>query len=105
MVGFEPTPATATAPSYTETTFIPTAPLRSQKRGFMEQCYAEFLCITSRIGLLGFVVRRHTQVQEISGSCGHRRLEIYFILRLNKLQQIFRPRIIADASTYEKSIY
>ena len=25
----------------------------------MEQCYAEFLCITRRIGLLGFVVRRH----------------------------------------------
>ena len=44
----------------------------------MEQCYAEFLCITRRIGLLGFVVRRHTQVQGISGSCGYRRLEIHF---------------------------
>ena len=62
----------------------------------MEQCYAEFLCITRRIGLLGFVVRRHTQVEGISGSCGYRRLEIYFILRFNKLQQIFRPRIIAN---------
>ena len=71
----------------------------------MEQCYAEFLCITRRIGLLGFLVRRHTQVQGISGSCGYRRLEIYFILRFNSFQQIFRPRIIADASTSEKSIY
>ena len=44
----------------------------------MEQCYAEFLCITRRVGLLGFVVRRHTQVQGISGSCGYRRLEIHF---------------------------
>ena len=44
----------------------------------MEQCYAEFLCITRRIGLLGFVVRRHTQVQGISGTCGYRRLEIHF---------------------------
>ena len=48
----------------------------------MEQCYAEFLCITRRIGLLGFVVRRHTQVQGISGSCGHRRLEIYFYFEI-----------------------
>ena len=71
----------------------------------MEQCYAEFFCITRRIGLLGFVVRRHTQVQGISGSCGYRRLKIYFILRLNKPQQVFRPRIITDASTSEKSIY
>ena len=31
----------------------------------MEQCYAEFLCSTRRLGLLGFVVRRHTQVQGI----------------------------------------
>ena len=71
-----------TAPSNTETTFIPTAPLRSPKRSFMEQCYAEFLCITRRIGLLGFVVRRHTQVQGISGSCGYRRLEIYFYFEI-----------------------
>ena len=44
----------------------------------MEQYYAKFLCITRRIALLGFVVRRHTQVQGISGSCGYRRLEIHF---------------------------
>ena len=44
----------------------------------MEPCYAEFLCITRRIGILGFVVRRHTQVQGISGSCGYQRLEIHF---------------------------
>ena len=59
-------------PSYRQRHYAP------QKWSFMEQCYAEFLCITRRIGLLGFVVRRHTQVQGISGSCGYRRLEIHF---------------------------
>ena len=50
----------------------------------MEQCYAEFLCITRRIGLLGFVVRRHTQVQGISGSCGYQRLQKIFYFEIEQ---------------------
>ena len=33
MVGFEPTPTSAAAPSHTETTVIPSRPLRSLKKG------------------------------------------------------------------------
>ena len=42
-------------------------------------------------------------IQGIPGSNGYRSLEIiYYILKIYKLQQIFRPRIISDASTSEK---
>ena len=42
-------------------------------------------------------------IQGIPGSYGYRSLEIiYYILKIYKLQQIFRPRIISDASTSEK---
>ena len=41
-------------------------------------------------------------IQGIPGSYGYRSLEIiYYILKIYKLQQIFRPRIISDASTSE----
>ena len=56
-VGFEPTPTSTAAPSNTETTVIPTRPLRSLKKGvIMAKVYARFLCITRRIVLLCFVV-------------------------------------------------
>ena len=71
----------------------------------MEQCYAEFLCITRRIGLLGFVVRGTLRYKEYLDPVDTEDWKYIFILRFNKLQQIFQPRIIADASTSEKSIY
>ena len=46
-IGFEPTPTSTAAPSNTETTVIPTRPLR-----FMLD-----LCITRRIRLLGFYIQ------------------------------------------------
>ena len=51
MVGFEPTLNSTAAPSNTETTVIPSRPLRSLKK---ELSWPR--CITRRIGLLGFVV-------------------------------------------------
>ena len=41
-------------------------------------------------------------IQRIPGSYGYRSLEIILILKIYKLQQIFRPRIISDTSTSEK---
>ena len=41
-------------------------------------------------------------IQGIPGSYGYRSLEICIILKIYKLQQIFRPRIISDASTLYK---
>ena len=41
-------------------------------------------------------------IQGIPGSYGYRSLEINIILKIYKLQQIFRPRIISDATTSEK---
>ena len=41
MVGFEPTPTSTAAPSNTETTVIPSRPLRSLKKGvIMAEVYA-----------------------------------------------------------------
>ena len=54
-VGFEPTPTSTPAPSNTETTVIPTRPLRSLKK---ELSWPRFMLDFSalQIGLLGFVV-------------------------------------------------
>ena len=66
-VGFEPTPTSTAAPSNTETTVIPSRPLRSLKKGVvMAEVYARFLCITRRIGLLGFVVRTQSAINKES---------------------------------------
>ena len=63
MVAFEPTPTAAAAPSNTETTVIPSRPLRSLKKGvIMTEVYAWFLCITRRMGLLGFVVLTQSSI-------------------------------------------
>ena len=70
----------------------------------MEQCYAEFLCTTRRIGLLGFVVRRHTQIQGISGAkCILEIWKEYLDPEMDNetWNRYIRPRIIADASTSE----
>ena len=57
QVGFEPTPTSTAVLSNTETTVIPARPLCSLKKGVtMAKLYAQFLCITRRIGLLCFVV-------------------------------------------------
>ena len=62
-VAFEPTPTSTAAPSNTETTVIPTRPLRSLKKGvIMAKVYARFLCITRRIGLLCFVVLTQSSI-------------------------------------------
>ena len=62
MVGFEHMPTSTAAPSNTETTVIPSRPLRSLKRIIMAEVYAWFLCITPRIGLLGFVVLTQSSI-------------------------------------------
>ena len=59
MVGFEPTPTSTAAPSNTETTVIPSRSLRSLKK---ELSWPRFLCITRRIGLLGFVVLTQSSI-------------------------------------------
>ena len=62
-VGFEPTPTSTAAPSNTETTVIPTRPLRSLKKGvIMAKVYARFLCITRRMGLLCFVALTQSSI-------------------------------------------
>ena len=62
MVGFEPTPTSTAAPSNTETTVIPSRPLRSLKRSY----HGRGLCLislhTRRIALLGFVVLTQSSI-------------------------------------------
>ena len=103
MVGFEPTPTSTAAPSNTETTVIPSRPLRSLKRSY----HGRGLCLIS----LHYPSDRVTRfrcantiiyIQGIPGSYGYRSLEIIYKSKIYKLQQIFRPRIISDTSTSEK---
>ena len=62
-VGLKSTPTSTAAPSNTETTVIPTRPLRSLKKGvIMVKVYASFLCITRRIGLQCFVVLTQSSI-------------------------------------------
>ena len=63
MVGFEPTPTSTAAPSNTETTVIPSRPLRSLlKELSWPRFLLDFLCITRWIGLLGFVVLTQSSI-------------------------------------------
>ena len=69
----------------------------------MVKVYARFLCVTRRIGLLCFVVLTQTSIyKEYLDLMDTEAWKKYTILKIYKLQQIFRPRIISDASTYEK---
>ena len=65
----------------------------------MEQCYAEFLCITRRIGLLGFVCEGTIRYKEYLGPVDTEDRNTFLFWEFKKLQQISRPRIIADTST------
>ena len=82
-VGFEPTPTSTAAPSNTETTVIPTRPLRSLNKELSWSFYARFLCITRRIGLQYFVVLTQSSmcIQGIPGSYGYRSLEINYYIK------------------------
>ena len=69
----------------------------------MVKVYACFLCITRRIGLLCFVVLTQSSIyKEYLDLMDTEAWKRYNILKIYKLQQIFRPRIISDASTSEK---
>ena len=69
----------------------------------MAKVYARFLCITRRIGLLCFVVLTQSSIyKEYLDLMDTEALKIYTILKIYKLQQIFRPRIISDASASDK---
>ena len=62
-MGFEPTPTSTAVPSNTETTVIPSRPLRSLlKKLSWPRFMLDFLCITRRIGLLGFVVLTQSSI-------------------------------------------
>ena len=63
MVGFEPTPTSTAAPSNTETTVIPSRPLRSLKKELSwPRFMLDFSVNTCRIGLLGFVVLTQSSI-------------------------------------------
>ena len=101
-VGFEPTPTSTATPSNTETTLIPTRPLRSLKRSYHGQGLCSFsLHYPSDRDTMIRCANTIIYIQEIHGSYGYRSFEKYYINDI-KLQQIFRPRIISDASTSEK---
>ena len=69
----------------------------------MVKVYARFLCITRRIGLLCFVVLTQSSIyKEYLDLMDTEAWKLYTILKIYKLQQIFQPRIISDASTSEK---
>ena len=69
----------------------------------MVKVYARFLCITRRIGLLCFVVLTQSSIyKEYLDLMDTEAWKLYTILKIYELQQIFRPRIISDASTSDK---
>ena len=62
-----------------------------------------FLCITRRIGLLGFVVLTKSSIYKENLDVMDTEAWKYYIkLKIYKLQQVFRPRIISDTRTSEK---
>ena len=82
MVGFEPTPTLTAAPSNTETTVIPSRPLRSLKK---ELSWPRFSLIS-----LHYTSDRVTRfrcantiiyIQGIPGSYGYRSLEIIYYIK------------------------
>ena len=71
----------------------------------MIKVYARFLFITRRMGLLCFVVLTQSSIYKAYlDLMDTEAWKKYTILKICKLQQIFRPRIISDASTSEKLI-
>ena len=97
--------ATARAPSNTEATIIVTSPLCSPKKEFHGTvlCWMSLHYPSDRVTRFCCAEDTIRYIQGISGSCGCRSFFIYFILRFNKRQQIFRPRIITDTSTSGKT--
>ena len=81
MVGFEPTPTSTAAPSNTETTVIPSRPLRSLKKNY----HGRGLCLISLYypsdRVTGFrCANTIIYIQGIPGSYGYRSLEIVFYI-------------------------
>ena len=81
MVGFESTPTATAAPSNTETTVIPSRPLRSLKRSYHDRG----LCLISLHYTSDRVIRfrcanRIIYIQVIPGSYGYRSLEIIYYI-------------------------
>ena len=80
-VGFEPTPTATAAPSNTETTVIPSRPLRSQKWSYHDRG----LCLISLHYTPDRVIRFRCAstiiyIQGIPGSYGYRSLEIIYYI-------------------------
>ena len=81
MVGFEPTPTATAAPSNTETTVIPSRPLRSLKKEYHDRG----LCLISLHYTSDRVIRFRCAntiiyIQGIPGSYGYRSLEIIYYI-------------------------
>ena len=82
MVGFEPTPTATAAPSNTETTVIPSRPLRSLKK---RSYHDRGLCLISLHYTSDRVIRFRcantvVYIQGIPGSYGYRSLEIIYYI-------------------------
>ena len=80
MVGFEPTPTTTAAPSNTETTVIPSRPLRSLKRSYHDRG----LCLISL---------HYTSDRVIRFRCANTIIYIYMVgLNHQQCKSIFTER-------------
>ena len=80
-VGFEPTPTSTAAPSNTETTVIPTRPLRSLKRSYHGQglCSLTLHYPSDRASIFR-CANTIIYIQGIPGSYGYRSLEIIYYI-------------------------
>ena len=82
-VGFEPTPTSTAAPSHTETTIIPTRPLRSLKRSNHGQglCSFSLHYPSDRATMFRCANTIIYSVQGILGSYGYRSSEIIYYIK------------------------
>ena len=82
QVGFEPTPTSTAAHSNTETTVIPTRPLRSSKKSYHGQrlCSISLHYPSDRVTMFRSA-NTIIYIQGIPGSYGYRSLEIIYNIR------------------------
>ena len=79
MVGFEPTSTSTAAPSNTETTVIPSRPLRSLKKELSwPRCMLDFSALPSDRVTRFRCANTIIYIQGIPGSYGYRSLEIIY---------------------------
>ena len=82
MVGFEPTPTSTAAPSNTETTVIPSRPLRSLKKELSwPRFMLDFSHYTSDRVTRFRCANTIIYIQGIPGSYGYRCLEIIYYIK------------------------